>query len=415
MNLVAYSDSEESDTEPTPAHEPAPNTTTKSASKSAKLVESSTRKVKVNISALVESNNRGDTAEEARPAKRARVGGGGLNINAFLPAPKRPAATLNGNDGSETAGKAGLGKGLGRGINLRTGAEPAFTREQPKTFDMSEEPKDIKDVIAELRARPSAVPKDADTSNTTTTAQVLGSTKPAETEVKLIGSAMRFKPLSVARNAQKKKKKISAPATSMSTVVPASGLTTVLTSKSIPTKPKVSLFSLNPEEATGASSMVLAEEYNSTIYKEEQPLDEDADGAFDELDATANSQSLQLSTSTVTQTGPQTLDAITKDLNLSAADMRQLFGRKAGKSKSNIPDLASISVVNFDTDAEYAANEELRARGETVAHNPVRAIAPGKHSLKQLVNAAATQKDALEEHFAQGKRNQREAGSRYGW
>ena len=160
MNLVAYSDSEESDTEPTPAPEPAPTAATKSASKSTKLVESSTRKVKVNISALAQNSDGDGIAKEERPAKRARISGGGLNINAFLPAPKRPAATLNGEGGSES-GKAGLGKGLGRGINLRTGAEPAFTREQPKTFDVNEEPKDIKDVIAELRARPSAVPKDA--------------------------------------------------------------------------------------------------------------------------------------------------------------------------------------------------------------------------------------------------------------
>ena len=71
--------------------------------------------------------------------------------------------------------------------------------------------------------------------------------------------------------------------------------------------------------------------------------------------------------------------------------------------------------INFNADDQYAANEEFRAKGESVQHNPVRGIAPGKHSLKQLVNAAATQADALEEHFAQGKRNQKEAGSKYGW
>jgi hypothetical protein len=72
-------------------------------------------------------------------------------------------------------------------------------------------------------------------------------------------------------------------------------------------------------------------------------------------------------------------------------------------------------MVNFSADEQYAANEEIRAKGETASINPVRGIAPGKHSLKQLVNAAATQADALEEHFAQGKRNRNEAGSRYGW
>jgi hypothetical protein len=66
-------------------------------------------------------------------------------------------------------------------------------------------------------------------------------------------------------------------------------------------------------------------------------------------------------------------------------------------------------------DKEYAANEELRAKGETVQHNPVRAIAPGKHSLRQLVNAASSQQDALEEKFMTSKRNKKEAGSKYGW
>lgn len=72
-------------------------------------------------------------------------------------------------------------------------------------------------------------------------------------------------------------------------------------------------------------------------------------------------------------------------------------------------------MINFNTDEEYRHNEELRAAGEVVKHNPVRAIAPGKHNLKQLVNAAASQKEALEEAFAKGKSNRQEASSRYGW
>ena len=110
--------------------------------------------------------------------------------------------------------------------------------------------------------------------------------------------------------------------------------------------------------------------------------------------------------------GPQSLDTIASDLNLTEAQRRQLFGRQRGKGGH---DLSAISVVNFNTDQEYAHNEELRASGETIQHNPVRSLAPGKHSLKQLMNNAATQKEALEEHFASGKRNKKEAGSKYGW
>jgi hypothetical protein len=48
-------------------------------------------------------------------------------------------------------------------------------------------------------------------------------------------------------------------------------------------------------------------------------------------------------------------------------------------------------------------------------HNPVRSIAPGKHSLKQLLNATVSQKEALEESFAKGYANRKEASGRYGW
>jgi hypothetical protein len=110
-------------------------------------------------------------------------------------------------------------------------------------------------------------------------------------------------------------------------------------------------------------------------------------------------------------TAPQTVSELASTLNLSASERRQLFGRNA--AKGGIPN--SIEVTNFNLDAEYDANEELRAKGETVTHNPLRSIAPGKHSLRQLVNAASTQKDALEESFATGKRNKKEGGMKYGW
>ena len=51
----------------------------------------------------------------------------------------------------------------------------------------------------------------------------------------------------------------------------------------------------------------------------------------------------------------------------------------------------------------------------SVQHNPVRPIAPGKHTLQQLVNVASNQREALEESFATGRRNKKEAGAKYGW
>lgn len=105
----------------------------------------------------------------------------------------------------------------------------------------------------------------------------------------------------------------------------------------------------------------------------------------------------------------QTLGNIADDLNLSRAQRRQLFGRTADPSKSRI--------LHFNTDKEYIANQELAHQTDLAAaqHNPVRAIAPGKHTLQQLVNAASTQREALEESFAAGRRNKKEAGSKYGW
>lgn len=44
----------------------------------------------------------------------------------------------------------------------------------------------------------------------------------------------------------------------------------------------------------------------------------------------------------------------------------------------------------------------------------VRALAPGKHSLKQLVNAVSSQREALEDSFAAGRRRKGESGARYG-
>lgn len=91
--------------------------------------------------------------------------------------------------------------------------------------------------------------------------------------------------------------------------------------------------------------------------------------------------------------------------------MRQLLGRG---NRFRDP----VSIATFDVSTEYASNNVF-ARDEAaraaMAVNPVRSIAPGKHQLTQLLNAAQAQKGAFEERFAEGKRNRREAGGKYGW
>ncbi|TID14669.1 Mitotic checkpoint protein PRCC [Venturia nashicola] len=372
MNLVAYSDSEsDGETEPTPAPKAAARTGPK------KLVNPGTHKVTINLPSVQAEKD--DIQRDAPPAKRARIGGG-LNINAFLPAPKRPAG------------------GLGKGVNLKTGAEAAFER-APKTFEVEGEKQDIKDVIAELRARPSQAVSEEKTGNGEKTDSLASAPK----EMKMVGSAMKFKPLSVSRNAQKKKKK--PPPSKAAESAPAATIdqaTQGAASANVPAKAKVSLFSIGQEQtqpSLGAGYSFFAED-EVDDEEEEQVVEAVEEQTFE--------------TTPSAQTGHQTLNSITKDMNLSDADMRQLFGRQAGKG-GKMPDLSNMKVVNFNMDDEYRANNELIAKGEVISHNPVRAIAPGKHSLKQLVNAAATQKEALEEHFAKGRSNQKETSSRYGW
>ncbi|KAF2400592.1 hypothetical protein EJ06DRAFT_529713 [Trichodelitschia bisporula] len=352
--LVAYSDSEDSDNE-TPVQKPAPPEPAKPAAR--KLIDPSTHKVRVNLSSLASSTD--DIDKDAPPAKKPRTGGA-LNINAFLPAPKRAL------------------KGMGTGVNLKTGAAPAFSREAPASDHTAEE------------------------ASTTATGAATAKVEPMNPgdSVKIVGKATVFKPLSVARRAQKKRPHPSsaaaAEASKASNASASTAPSQALPAK--PTKPKVSLFSITTEEIvetkaapTEAYKPVLLEpeEDNANEYQEETSWPE---------------QPAQ-------KAAPSGLEV--SDLNLSQAEMKRIFGRKAGKAGGL--DLSGVNIGKFNTDAEYEANEELRARGETAVHNPVRTIAPGKHSLKQLLNQATAQKEALEEHFAQGKRNQREAGARYGW
>jgi hypothetical protein len=406
MNLVGYSDSEGSDSEPT---RPPTKLVAKPAAKAAQtLVNPGTNKVKVNLASLTSARHE-EAEHDARPAKRQRTGGG-LNIDAFLPPPKQPTKTLA-NEGSSFAAKKAAGKGLGRGVNLKTGAEPAFTRsEASASLDIDGEPKDIKEVIAELRR--SRVPAGGDARSPVQSAN--DASTDAVKEVKLVGNAMRFKPKSVARGPVKKKVGITAttapaplpPATkALSAATTEASRSRPIPSQAAPAKAKVSLFSFG---GAGEDSV------RAAANPDEADLDGDTDMAEVPDDAFGHDEQAQLSRVPGQNSVPATSSSAMEGLNLSAAEMRQLFGRKAGKG-GQTPDLGSIKVVNFNADDQYAANEEWRAKGEIVQHNPVRGIAPGKHSLKQLVNAAATQADALEEHFAQGKRNQKEAGSRYGW
>jgi len=392
MALVDYSDSDASEAEEAPVTKPALSSTKPGFQKV--VDRSNPGKIKVS---LPQATLKDESKSDEPPTKRARVGGGGFSgFNSFLPAPKRTGQATNATLGGGNAARKG---GLGAGVNLKTGAAPGFSREP--------EPEREYEDYNEAESEPASTNGGSGLNLPAPKTTQNGEQKPAE-EVKLVGKPLMFKPLSVARKPAKKKKAAAASTPAVSTpTTPA----TPQNPEKLPPRPKVSLFSMSAETSSPAVP-------NSS--GEYQPLmvepadDEEETNTFDTPsyeDYTPNT-SFTVPPSVPTPPISQSLDSIASDLHLSAAERRQLFGRQKGNSNSSA---TATKIINFNTDKEYLHNEELRAAGEQVVHNPVRAIAPGKHSLKQLVNAAQTQKEALEESFAKGKSNRAEASSRYGW
>lgn len=412
MGLVDYSDSDGSDVEASPAPRSTTHINTTKPTFQKVVDRSNPGKIKVS---LPQTTPRGATHEDTEPpTKRAKVGGGGFSgFNSFLPAPKRTgaAAASTSNTGNGSVVKK---TGLGNGVSLKTAAAPGFSRESGIELEL-----DVGDLAKE----------DADVEN----GHEIGMTKisspnlPPNTEqfpeqkpadqVKLVGKPLMFKPLSVARKPAKKKKLTtpsdgSSATTNLSTP-PLLSQASQAPEENLPKKPKVSLFSISSDEVTARASSSTGDYqpvmYSNTVEQGDQAGGEEEGSLPDER----SYEDVPASTNYVpTLPGPdrQSLDAIAGDLHLSAAERRQLFGRH-GKGSA----ISATKVINFNTDQEYLHNEELRATGQQVAHNPVKSIAPGKHSLRQLVNAAQSQREALEESFAKGKANRAEASNRYGW
>lgn len=398
MALVDYSESEGSDQEEVPADQEALKSKT-NLNKSAfqKFVDrSNPHKIKISLPETGKATE-DDVDETDRPAKRARVGGGGLSdFNAFLPAPKR--ATVSASGPVAIGGKRG---GLGSGVNLRTGAAPGFSREPgPEIVTAQVEDEAMNGIGAGIVTEDGIHEKGLEETHSDGNAQSLGN--PVE-QPKPKGKTTMFKPLSVARKPQKKKPLPSNSFGDIRARDNESSQQSKLDSK------KLSLFSVaDTAEFTTTNQMGTKSNYQPMIYQVNEPkvIKSATESLHEEMLADEQSD-----TPIITQNAdqaPQSLDTIATDLNLSASAKRQLLGRQ----KNN---LSAINIVNFNTDEEYKQNELMRQAGEVVQHNAVRAIAPGKHSLKQLVNAASTQKDALEESFASGRRNKKEAGSKYGW
>jgi hypothetical protein len=415
MNLIAYSDSE-SDGEAAPAPKPALKQAPKPSFQ--KVVDrSNPGRIKVSLPGASHAPTAKDDIEaEAPPAKKPRLGGASAfgGFNAMLPAPKKPAAAAA--TASATPGKRALGKGLASGVNLKTGAEPAFKREsrvEVEDYDengnpIRKEPMN-KDDFRALLNLPAPKSGKEEKSKGEPPAEV----PPTDSQPAPKSAASRFVPMSVGKG-KKKKPMVPRPAAAASSTGPSLSTSAASSTQAIAApaqpvrKPKVSLFGVSQETAAPASESA-AGAYEPMLYG---ARDEDNARVPDEasIDSPAH-PAPQRNTTTASALPSHHLTNIASELQLSAAERRQLFGKKGREA-----DFSAARIVEFNTDTEYAHNEKLRQQGEQVQHNALKSITgTGKNSLRSLVNVASTQKDALEEHFAAGYRNKKEAGNKYGW
>ncbi|KAJ5175878.1 uncharacterized protein N7482_001755 [Penicillium canariense] len=405
MALVAYSDSEGSDAEPDTTPAPSVAKPKPEAGAGFQVDRGNPRKIRVALPLKPEHPTDQD-AEDGPARKKARLGaaagGAFAGFNSFLPAPKRAV---------EKKAQVATTRKV---FSLKTGAEPGFDRTADAEMRNSQAFNHNADATDSTIPTPGSLGQPAANSDNVPVAKAEAGV------VKLQGNPMMFRPLSVARNQKKKQttKVASQPIPSAAAASVASKLADPTAQQPtasasapapapMPPKPKVSLFSLSSEDtAPTDDASAPTGIYEPLVYNTETETEMEAASA----DAALVPESIPTDAAyyPTNASVSSSLDTIANDLNLSKSERRQLFGRNAPSAQSRI--------LSFNTDKEYASNQ-ANAETELAAtqHNPVRAIAPGKHTLQQLVNAASTQKDALEESFATGRRNKKEAGSKYGW
>ncbi|KAK4461412.1 mitotic checkpoint regulator, MAD2B-interacting-domain-containing protein [Cladorrhinum samala] len=425
MGLVDYSDSD-SDSDQVPQKPTAPPTASSTAgAASKKPFQKLLDKGKIVVS-LPAASATADTADDGQPpAKRAKTAGGGgsrfSSFGAFLPPPKKAAASSATNTAASSSRPAI--SGLGRGVSLRTGSEPAFVRTSGGDADGN-------DGTDENNTTSSTGSSNATSGLSLPpprkTPSIPEGQKPEE-EVKLVGKPLMFKPLSVTRKKATPitKKKEAKPAAAMSvttsngdkvnnTTNTTPSAAAAASQPAAPAPKKISLFSVEEDDTPSSSATeVLASSgsyepiFSTAAPEQSYPLQESYTASY----APPQPQSQQSASH-----HPQSLSSIADSMSLSAAARRELFGRdKSSSSSSSFQIPADAKVITFDMEQEYAHNEQLRVSGEQQVYNPVRSIAPGKHSLRQVVNMAQNNLSALEDSFAQGRANKRDAAGRYGW
>ena len=403
MVLVEYSESEGSELDDAPTmQEPLSGKTSSKKPTFQKVVDrSNPHRVKVSLPGVAVPAMDRDSEDSERPTKRTKFEGSGLSgFNALLPAPKSATASNMGAR-SDRSRKGGLASG----VNLKTGAAPGFSRDPAPTMVSAEEKYmnvDSAKTEAEGNMDDTNFGNGLDFRGDGLSDDIVKADDVKELS-KPKRKAIMFKPLSVTRRPQKKK------ATADNNSV--NSCTQNEKTRQTMVAPKASLFSIEDMTEASASHPATTNIYRPVVYDVEEPVVNEEPPEPQRRETREGEEAANFVSSPSINTlgqSSQSLMTIASDLNLSASAKRQLLGRQKDNS-------SAINIVNFNTDEEYKQNELMRQTGEVVQHNTVRAIAPGKHSLKQLVNAASTQKDALEESFASGRRNKKEAGSKYGW
>ncbi|KAK6348215.1 hypothetical protein TWF718_006025 [Orbilia javanica] len=388
MALVAYSDSEGSDTEsaaPAPSLPPPKPKSSLSSflpppSKKRKLVDDSKpdvaatggpRKIKIELPKITpDVDDVGSSSSRPRIGKSA--GGGGML--SFLPAPKRTGAE---------AAKVAL-ESEKEEKKAVTDATTATSSSAPRMLGGGI--KKVEYAGTGMDLQPTVEDDPESSSSAPATGEALAN-PPAETKPAGPIQGRVIQPFFKKSTTKKKPTK-------------PSGTTKV-------EEKKVSLFSLGSalnERPLSTSATSTASEYKPLLVAESAPAVEDdipvEEASYHQEEYSENPYQPAL--------GPQTFQSISEEVGMDEAEMRMFMGRR-GRN-------AEIKIMDFNVDKEYEKNEAARVAGELAPErNVVRSIKPGKHQLTSLLNAAQSQRAALEESFAEGRRNKKEAGSKYGW
>ena len=408
MTLVAYSESEDSDTSLPCVSKAAKDKQQTTNTTFRKFVSSDGHKVKVGLISSQQTGVRDQHATLDTPLlKKRRVDdlASATGFNALLPPPKHV------NTKPVSLEKKITRPQIGSSFSLKTASEPAFYRNPMPPITPSEGETRVSNGLGTGVQHYSVV----DEKGITKAAETSDATNKATGDHQETISSSKstiFRPLSVARRNPCRQRTANRVA-KQSEVELFPERKIADESNPVTQIKKISLFPMDSIN-TNAIYETANLDYREDISGEQPDQKKEFDKSTFTGTELKSHESIIGSSLSGAEGSKNSLLAIAEDLNLPESAKRQLFGRNQSKN-SSISELSAINVVNFNTDREYAANEELRAAGETIQHNPVRSIAPGKHSLRQLVSSATTQKDALEEHFASGKRNRKEAGGKYGW